>query len=157
VKSPVFCEAFSLKKRKGVSLLNKKALLVLFPLLATLSLTIMPVLAQVDSFAPVRACGFAYVKMNEGCVSGCATLRVFAQAPVGIGYQYVILTVKDYTFYWRITSEKLKCGILTVCASPAEEYAPAPITVVINLKAPYCVTAFGCGVFFVGKGQVLVT
>ncbi|HUK84928.1 MAG TPA: hypothetical protein VLU95_03605 [Candidatus Acidoferrum sp.] len=67
------------------------------------------------------------------------------------------LQCRGHTFYWKIDSEKLKCSVLTICASPTETWGPAPLTVTINLKAPYCVAAFGCGIFFVGKGQPVPT
>jgi len=154
--------------------MNKKALLVLLPLFAMASLLVMPAFA---SNAPtIVACGWAYEKTHEGCVSGCATLIAAVGAADGatpafdtLSGGFVILEVQGYAFEWVIdqSTVKCKCNVLTFCASP---FAPevgagvdpsvefttplSPISVVIDLCKPYCVTAFGCSTFFTGQGHV---
>jgi hypothetical protein len=81
---------------------------------------------------------------------------------------FVLLAVKGHTFEWVIdlSSVKVKCNVLTLCASPyvVDDVASngqvittplSPITVVVGLCKPYCVTAFGCSAFFAGQGHLL--
>ena len=159
--------------------MNRKALLVLIPLFATLGLTVMPALA-VPTYPNVEACGFAFAKTSDGCLSGCATLWVWfgtepEAAPLaltdsGVTGGYVLLVVQCHALWWIIdmSSVKLKCNTLTFCAYPETVLAasdPAtivttealsPITEWINLCSPYCVTALGCTTLFVGQGHTVV-
>ena len=140
--------------------MNKKALLALIPLVATLSMLVTPVFAQDEiQNQVIVANGWACVSTCKCHVSGCATLCLFVTegAPVDpptITY-YVKLEVQGKIFWWTLTKWKHDNNALTVCAQPTCPWsAPALITVVAYLKAPYCVSAFGCGVTFVGKSSI---
>ncbi|MGA2682589.1 MAG: hypothetical protein ABSF44_12410 [Candidatus Bathyarchaeia archaeon] len=157
--------------------MNRKALLVLIPLLSMLSLLVTPAFAT--TYPNTEASGWAYVKTSEGCISGCATLEVvFGLAPGEVpaitdtlGGGFVLLVVHGHGFEWVIdlSSVKIsKCNVLTLCASPYAVDDPvasnpivfstplSPITVVIDLSKPYCVTAFGCSTLFIGQGHTLI-
>ena len=157
--------------------MNRKALLVLIPLFAMLSLLVMPAFATV-TYPSIEACGWASVKTSEGCVSGCATLYVVfgavltavpAVSDSGVPENIVVLEVKGYLFEWLIdlSSIQHKCNFLTFCAYPIVVDPSAvtasvptstglsPITVVIDLCKPYCVTVFGCGTCFIGQWHAL--
>ena len=157
--------------------MNRKALLVLIPLLATLSLSVMPALALPTAYPNVEACGFAVAKTSDGCLSGCATLWVwFGTEPEavsaltdGVTGDYVLLIVQCHALWWTIdmSSIKLKYNTLTFCAYPetlvtipdpttiVTTEPLSPITVSINLCSPYCVTALGCTTLFIGQGHTV--
>jgi hypothetical protein len=153
--------------------MNRKALLVLLPLFAMLSLLVMPAFAA-PTYPSIEACGWATVKTSEGCVSGSATLYVLfgavetavpAISDSGVEGNIVVLEVQGYVFVWLIdlSSVHCKCNILTLCASPAvidpdsvvTTLPSSSISVVVNLCKPYCVTAFGCSALFIGQGHTL--
>jgi hypothetical protein len=130
--------------------MNKKALLIVIPLLAVLSLTVIPAFAAADENF-VSASGWAFLKTSSGvCYSGCAGLGLFTVSPNGGSERFVSLGFQGLSggFNWLINLDSIKVGknFETFCATPAPGGAPAPITV-----APFCVTAFGCGFVFVGK------
>jgi hypothetical protein len=158
--------------------MNRKALLVLIPLFSMLSLLVMPAFAS--AYSSVEASGWASVKTYEGCVSGCATLYVvFGGVELGavpalsdsVVGDFVVLVVQDHAFEWIIdlSSVKCKCNVLTFCAYPQVSVEAtvttntvpvlstplSPISVVVDLCKPYCVTAFGCSAFFTGQGHPL--
>ena len=105
---------------------------------------------------PTQVLGWACVKTDHGGVSGCATLGFLTSCPIidpAVPTDYIELEVHGQSFWWQINmaSVKFDKNVMTLCASPVCPYsAPASITAVVYEKAPYCVSAFGCGVSFIG-------
>ena len=137
--------------------MNKKALLIVIPLFAVLSVTVVPAFATASVGENyVGAVGWAYLKNSSGvCSSGRATLGLFLVSPSGgtdrfVGLQFVGAL---YSVDWliNVNSIKLEKNFETFCATPSGGGAPAPIIVAFQTQAPYCLTAFGCGFVFVGK------
>ena len=155
--------------------MNKKALLVLIPLLCVLSLLVVPALATGITYPPtIEASGWAVVKTASGCVSGCATLWVFVAGfvdpppPSDLVELQVVCGSTEYVFTWIIDSFSVKCHVLTVCASPPliggpitagdPVYYLVPLSGITVTVYPYpatsmCVTAFGCTTLFIGQGH----
>jgi len=138
----------------------KKAFIAVFTAFAVLSLAVVPVFAQLtDNFAPVTATGWAFVRTCHGCVSGCATMWLFltSGAPVDPpNADYIKLSVCGQCFWWTVNSVKFCNNFMTVCASPTcPGSAPCCITVIVQEKSPYCVSAFGSCVSFIGRGIIV--
>ena len=156
--------------RKEYNEMNKKALLVLIPMLCVLSMLVVPAFATGITYPPtITASGWAVVKTNIGCVSGCATLWVFVDAPPpsDLVELQVVCGSTEYFFTWIINSYSLKCHVLTVCASPPTLIAITPasdpvylvplsgitITVYPYPATSMYVTALGCSTLFIGQGH----
>ena len=143
--------------------MKKKALLIVVPLLAVLSLTMVPAFAtpSVDQ-TYVRAVGWAFLKTSSGtCYSGCASLELFTQNPSAPSDRFASLTFQGNpnNFNWLIDLNSIKvtkncetfCAIPTITFAGWGGVAPGPIIVTFQTKVPFCVTAFGCDCAFVGK------
>jgi len=155
--------------------MNRKALLVLIPLLSMLSLLATPAFATPATYPIIEARGWASVRAPEGCFSGCATFYVVIGLASGavpaiptdnLNGGYVMLVVQGHTFEWVIdqSSIKVKCNVLTLCAThyvlddvtinpQLPTSSISPITVVVDLCKPYCVNAYGCSTLFIGQGH----